>query len=455
MTGAGGPSTSDRFGAAKAVADSVLYEGYVLYPYRASARKNKFRWQFGLLYPPGTGERTSARAECLLEPAGPHPAVYVRARWLHAVRRDVEAAEREGWRPVEEAVVDGELLVGWDEGEEEVLDLGPLSVGGEPCSSQALLSLPGKQDVERSGRARVRTVRRSEPLALAARASAEPAGRYYKVSAELANTKVSSGLRGSAHNELARHCLIGAHIMLAAEGGTFVSVTCPPPEAASAAANCQSDGLYPVLVGEGDVVLASPIILYDFPAVAPETPGDFYDATEIDEILGLRVLTLTEEEKAEARATDPRAAAVIERCDTMGPAAWERLHGTMRPVQQLFASGAASARDGVGSGGAGLPWWSPEADASVDPGKDAVKIAGVEVRRGSKVKLVPRGGADAQDMFLAGRSATVEGVFTDVDGGVHLAVGLDEQLVEGGLGWQGRHLYFGPDEVEPLAEGGQ
>ena len=75
---------------------------------------------------------------------------------------------------------------------------------------------------------------------------------------------------------------------------------------------------WPVLAGtpgERDVMLSSPIILYDYPALAPESPGPFCDSTEIDELLTLRVMTLTDEEKNEARATDERARAIIDRPD--------------------------------------------------------------------------------------------------------------------------------------------
>ena len=64
-------------------------------------------------------------------------------------------------------------------------------------------------------------------------------------------------------------------------------------------------------------VLGSPIILYDYPEIAGESTGSLFDATEIDEILMLRVLTMTDAEKAEARATDPKAAEIIERRDAM------------------------------------------------------------------------------------------------------------------------------------------
>ena len=79
-------------------------------------------------------------------------------------------------------------------------------------------------------------------------------------------------------------------------------------------------------------------------------------------------------------------------------------------------------------------------------------VGGVELAQGSTVRLHPSGQADAQDMFLDGRCGTVTGVFADVDGGVHLAVTLDDDPAARELMWQGRYLYFRPDEVEPMAD---
>ena len=99
-------------------------------------------------------------------------------------------------------------------------------------------------------------------------------------------------------------------------------------------ARVRRTGTFPVLIDDS-VVLSSPIILYDRPAVAPESEGDLFDATEIDEILALRVLTLTDDEKREARGTDPRSAAVVDRIEAMSPASFEALHGTFRSISQF------------------------------------------------------------------------------------------------------------------------
>ncbi|MET1061648.1 MAG: hypothetical protein ABWX71_02030, partial [Aeromicrobium sp.] len=182
-----------------------------------------------------------------------------------------------------------------------------------------------------------------------------------------------------------------------------------------------------------DLLLGSPIILYDHPEVAPESAGALFDATEIDEILTLRVMTMSDAEKAEARATDPRAAAIIDRCDAMTAEELQRLHGIFRDPR-----------------GPATPWWEPATDASVDPGTDAVVVNGVPVRKGSLVRVRPSRRADAQDLFFADRIARVTAVLSDVDGGTHVAVVLEDDPAGDLLDWYGRYLYFAPDEVEPL-----
>ncbi len=103
------------------------------------------------------------------------------------------------------------------------------------------------------------------------------------------------------------------------------------------------------------------IILEDHPAIAPESPGALYDATEIDEILALRTAALTDEEKREARGTDDRAAAVIDLADTMPPEVLERLHGAVRSLREVTGTrtgtASAPAADGFPDefGGAAYP----------------------------------------------------------------------------------------------------
>jgi hypothetical protein len=199
---------------------------------------------------------------------------------------------------------------------------------------------------------------------------------------------------------------------------------------------------WPVLAGpEGDasLLLAAPIILCDHPQIAPESPGDLFDATEIDEILSLRTMTLTEAEKREARATDPRAAEIIDRCDHLSPELLERLHGAVRSIEAVAEPECPA--DGTS--------WDGWTDPTV-PGEGTVEIDGVAVSRGTRVRLAPSRRADAQDFLLRDRAALVAGVFEDLDGRTYLGVTLEGDPAAEWMVGHGRYYYFFPDEVVPM-----
>jgi hypothetical protein len=217
-------------------------------------------------------------------------------------------------------------------------------------------------------------------------------------------------------------------------------------------AECVNERAWPVLVGEpgrSDTVLCSPIILYDYPEIAEESDGNLFDGTEIDEILTLRTMTLTDEEKREARATDQRAADLIDRVDNMPPELLDRLHGTVRYLRAMTTPGVPEEPAAI-TEPPSVPWWDPGSDSSVSPETDTVMIDGVAVGRGTRVRLRPGHRADAHDMFLAGRVAIVQAVLLDVDDNWHLAVTIEDDPGADLYAAHGRYRYFGTDEVEPL-----
>ena len=426
--------------AVRAIADAVLYEGYLLYPYRAGSAKNRSRWQFGVLGPPRAAAAAFSEApnlamQCLLTP-GATGKVRIHLRFLQLQVREVQRLDPDGsYAAVRELIVAGTSVLSWDEAVEHEIAVGDF-VPGEAWDVP--VEVPGGAAVEPivdPGGATVgRIVRRRWPLTARLRARAEADDGYLRVTVEVANEHPAAVADKDA---AIRSSLIGAHLLLEAYQIAFVSLLEPPPAAAAAAARCRQHRCWPVLAGppgSTDVLLGAPIILYDHPRVAEESPGALFDSTEIDEILTLRVMTLTDAEKAEARATDPRAGAIIDRCDTMPAADLQRLHGVLRTE---FDTG-------------GLPWWDPAVDAAVSPDTDAVVINGVPVSKGSLVRVHPSRRADAQDLFFAGQVARVTAVLTDVDGETHVALVLVDDPAADLHDWYGRYLYFAPDELEPL-----
>lgn len=422
---------------ARQIADAVLYEGYLLYPYRASARKNQIRWQWGVLVPPayaaaGHGEHATSHSECLLEP-GLDPVLHVRLRFLQLQHRSGGDGPVPEFDEAVEHEVDAVVPVSELVDKEHVV---PVSVPGGTETTDGI-------------------TRERWPLNGEVRLSGQVLEGPYgvlKLSVEVVNTAEWDDSEAGRHLAL-RHSLIAAHTVLAITDGEFISLLDPPEWAKPAAESCRNERIWPVMVGEAgrrDVLLISPIILYDYPQIAPESAGELYDGTEIDEILTLRTMTLTDEEKAEARATDERARKLMDRVDSMPPEMLDKLHGAIRYLGET--PGIKKEPDPVETiTTPGTPWWDPAADASVDPETDSVTIADIEVAKGSKVLLRPGSRrSDAQDMFLEGLVATVAAVLLDVDGNTHVAVTIDDDPGAEIQVAHGRFRYFDPEELEPL-----
>ncbi|MET9211606.1 MULTISPECIES: hypothetical protein [unclassified Nocardia] len=428
---------------ARAVADAVLYEGYLLYPYRANSAKNQSRWQFGVLGPAGAaaaglGEDAELSAQCLLA-AGARTSITLTVRFLQLQRRAVEDA---GGVPVAELAIGGRSWIGWDEAVECEQRIGPL----RPADSTARLSIPGGTDVEAipgpDGTPAGRLVRTREHLDGELQVAVEPDGRWTRLSVILRNI----GAPAADQPDAMARSLIGAHVIAEVDDGSFVSLLEPPPDAEAAVARCVQHRCFPVLAGPpGDhsIVLISPIILYDHPEIAEQSEGPLFDSTEIDEILTLRVMTMTDQEKAAARATDRRAAEIIDRCDAMTPETLQQLHGVLRDPHADAAALIPEVPDGV-------DWWDPAADNAVRPESDAVMVGAVRVRSGTRVRLHPSRRADAHDLFYDGRIARVVTVHADVDGQAHVGVVIEDDPAAELHEWYGRYLYFAPEEIEPL-----
>ncbi len=451
--------------AVRRMADAVLYEGYILYPYRASAAKNRSRWQFGVVMGPGyaaadPSESTFTQCECVLEHSG-QPAVQVILRFLQVQRRSTEGpgpgADAATWdeaveREIEFTVGSAELLGDGDGHVEE------FAVPGGEDREPLAASQPdrGQPEHGRPGYA----VRRRAPLAGAVSVQAAPLPGPWPAARLRVRVENRTGAEPvpERREDALPSALIAAHVILQAAGGEFISMTDPPMWAKAAVAECENVGGWPVLAdpdGGREVMLSAPIILYDHPELAPESPGEHYAGTEIDEILTLRTLALSDDEKTEARATDPRAAALIDRVESMDAQTLAGLHGTMRsprpprPGQQ--PPGVPGGSDPLDTYDPSVPWWDPEADASVSPDTDAVIIDGHRIARGSRVRLRPGARrSDAQDMFLIGRTAEVQAVLLDVEDKPYLAVSLADDPDADIRIAHGRFLYFATDEVEPI-----
>jgi hypothetical protein len=336
------------------IVKSVLYEGYMLYPYRRSSLKNKHRWNFGVVYPAGC-EPSDMQTECLLE-GGPHDDVVVEVRFL-------QLHEQDSWQEVTERTV-------------SVISAGSYAFDFDGLKGEVCIDRESVQE----GLERVRV-------------------------------RISNRSAWDRGFDCLMQSLVSTHTILTSSSGRFVSLLDPPDRFRDAVANCHNQGTWPVLVGEKadrGCMLSSPIILYDYPRVADESPGDLFDCTEIDEILTLRILTLTDKEKEEMRQSGERERRLLERAESLSPDDLLKLHGTMR--------------DGTG------------------------------FKPGDRVRLRPKSGGDVFDVVLAGRVAIIESIEQDFENRVHVAVVIEDDPGKdlGFMRQPGHRFFFSVDELEAV-----
>ncbi len=341
----------------KRIADAVLYEGYILYPYRPSV-KNRQRWTFGGLYPEAycrtqTGaDASSSQTECLIE-GGPATVLEITVRFLHLTARVVgeftpplmqwsEAAEALS-RPVDALRVGERLFHTWQEAEERQITLRELDQGHLAERPQQMsFAFPGRRWCEPlpapDGTVAGVLLREQQPVEGVMEVSAvRLEDELFRLTLRVVNRTSLEGDPRDRDAALLR-TLVSTHTILGVEHGAFVSLLDPPEPRREAAAACRNAGTWPILVGEEgqrDTMLSSPIILYDYPQLAPESPGDLFDATEIDEILTLRILTLTDEEKQSMAAVDERARALLHRTEALDGEHLRQLHGTIRALRPV------------------------------------------------------------------------------------------------------------------------
>jgi hypothetical protein len=460
----------------ESVVQAVLYEGYMLYPYRPSSVKNRQRWTFGGVYPHAYAQAAGSdpwlmQTEYLIRgDAGTR--VNVRPGFLQVIERIVLDAPSSShalprsdalaWHQVPMLDVDDRRYYPWQEAAERHILIPEIVLGDLlgtareiPFSFAAGSEVETLADQNRAVRGALRRTRFhiGGRVELAAQRVAEG---VYRLTTRILNETPLKHPEALKRDAASLYALVSCHTILTVKGGECISSIDPPADLAAAAAVCKNIGAWPVLVGDEarpDTMLASPIILYDYPQIAPESAGELFDSTEIDEILTLRILTMTDDEKREMAATDERARALLARTESLGAQQMQKLHGTLRQIRPVNMPGASPALAQDDHFEPVSPW----AELDARPHLACVRVAGVEIQVGDQVRLHPRCRADIFDIALSGMVATIESIERDFDDRVHVAVTIDDDPGKdlGMARMPGHRFFFGPDEIEPLPDGGR
>jgi hypothetical protein len=330
------------------IVKAVLYEGYMLYPYRPSAVKNRQRFNFGLVYPraysetQGGTEAWTMQTECLVN-GNSETRVTVRVRFLRLVDRSIKKMRTEGAiEQVDRLEVGSEVFQPWQEAAEETIELTEFNISALIAGSTQwpfrLSAAVEREEIrDECGSVVGIVVRERKSVSGDIQITAKQlAGDVFKLTVKVTNTSRLASPVPLGREEALTQCLVSVHTILTVGEGEFISLIDRPEIYRDFAGACQNIGTWPVLVGnpgQRDTLLSSPIILYDYPQIAPESPGDLFDGAEIDEILSLRIMTMTEDEKREMRHSDQRARQILERTEALPEEQFMKLHGALRGLR--------------------------------------------------------------------------------------------------------------------------
>jgi hypothetical protein len=350
--------------------DSLLFEGYALYPYTPGATKNATPTPFGIVY----------------------PADYARNQ-THAFER----MQMQGIVGSADALVTAEVRFLQASGEKHRAVERRVQIGAAPSKVSFDFD-----DLEGTAELIVDRL---------------PDGRG-RVTLQVENTTPLTPEEAEADRKDALlKSMLSTHLLMQVEGDKFVS---PLERGDDGVAGCCQVNTWPVLATPSDDALLGPtIMLPEHPEIAPESVNDFFDGTEIEEALVLHIQALSDQEREEIAAQDPKVREMLARADATTPQQLMDLHGRVRLEDP--------------------------------PGEREVTFEGVTYRRGDKVILHPPQDADVYDKMLDGRTATIHRLFLRVDDRLHLGVTIDDDPMQEILGESGRFLFFFSEEVEVVS----
>jgi hypothetical protein len=460
------------------IADAILYEGYILYPYRPSSIKNRQRWNFGSICPReyseaqhGT-EAWRTQTECLVSAApsaGVKTSIGIKIRFLHTVARqvydlarpvdDLSECAAQDFREVDSLRLGDGLYQTWQEAIDRAMEIPEMDWASlARCPQEFRFDFSAAREVEPlrepsgAGRVVAALIRTRNALSGVVRVTVQPLDApLFRLRVELENLTSLPDAQKKTRDQAMLYSFVSCHSIFRLEAGEFVSLLDPPEAFQEAAAKCENIGNYPVLVGEeGErhTVLASPVILYDYPKIAPESAGNLFDGTEIDEILTLRILSMTDAEKSEMRQADERGRKMLERIEA-DPQHLANLHGVMKPVASESKEPPTQSTT-PDSPEMSVQDWNPWEER---PPIQSIRILGVELKLGDRVRLHPQKNADIMDIALTGRVAVIEAIEQDLEDHIQLAVVLDDDPGRefGMMRQPGHRFFYSPDEVIPCA----
>ncbi len=313
----------------KNLANTLLYEGYSLFPYHRSAIKNQKPIPFGVIYPKKYNEynqhaHSSMKSECIIA-GNDDLSLNISVRFLHLIKikadkqntkENVQDEAECDWQTIEREINSGDLKVS-----ELIKNKKTIQISFDKLNEDnndeikvnyinSVSEISGKVVIEASFVKNVENI--------------------FRITVSVSNDSLLENAEKITRDEALPQSFLSTHIILNAIDGEFISSQNPTENFTSVVSQCENIGTWPILVDESNTtMLSSPIILYDYPKINPQSKGDLFDSLEIEEALMLHFAVMSDDEKNRIAKSDEKLRAMINKVSNVTPEELINLHGGM------------------------------------------------------------------------------------------------------------------------------
>ena len=320
---------------------TLLYEGYSLYPYHRSAIKNQKPVPFGVVFPQSYNsynEHSHAmmQSQCIIT-GNEDSLINITVRFLHLKKTELFEKNENAFIPVYNLNIKDKIYqAGWQTVERKI------STGDLPISSlvenKKIISLEFNRiydneaiydDEVIAGRQINRISEITGTVTI--EASTVDIPDTFRLTVTVANTTPVQNAGAITRDEALCQSFLSTHLILEADDAKFISQQDPGEKWKTAVNACENKNTWPILIDEADtMLLSSPIILYDHPQINPQSQGDLFDSTEIEEALLLHVSVLSDDEKKRIGNSDEKLQHMLNKVSQVTPEELINFHGVMK-----------------------------------------------------------------------------------------------------------------------------
>ncbi|MGI8952070.1 MAG: hypothetical protein ACR2FN_10845 [Chitinophagaceae bacterium] len=336
------------------ITQTLLYEGYALYPYHRSAIKNQKPIPFGVVFPQqyniyNEHSHSKMQTQCIVT-GSDNLQINISVRFLHLLKveifeKDLQQKTSEsdfvqvhnvslngkiyqaGWQTIERKISTGNLQIS-----QLIKNRKVIFIKFDKVYDTTNISDENGETVAKQ----INSVSQIKGTIIVEAESVKNTQNAFRITVTVTNTTPFENTEAITRDEVLTQSFLSTHIILNTSDGQFISHQDPDEKWKTVIDECANINTWPILIDEANTtLLSSPIILYDHPQINPQSHGDLFDSTEIEEALLLHVNLLSDEEKKRISQSDEKLQAMLKKVGEITPEELINFHSGLKESTQI------------------------------------------------------------------------------------------------------------------------